>query len=660
MSQRFTTGCGIILWGWIHKNPIHIVSGRGGGRGTTEDPDEECQFQSCKLFCNIIILRGTWVFEFARVGLRGGHRNKEIGMENLSASSSASSPLPLHIMAERRGNKQTSHLEETTSATAAATSSGSPPTNKNVHHERVVVLPRVASSSKKMSTFRAMLTSSKLRSSFRRRRSSSRNRTRYLVHVEDGHEDEQRVVEQFKWILEQFRRELLADGLLPKRHDDYNLMTRFLKARKYDIDKAKQMWADMLQWRKENAIDTIEQDFIFQELDKVQKYYPQGHHGVDKEGRPVYIERIGMVDPAHLMEATTLERYLKYHILEFEKTVNLKFPACSIAANRHIDSATTVLDVDGVGLKNFSKAARDLLMGIHKIDNANYPETLHRMFILNAGAGFRMLWSTIKGFLDPKTAEKISVLGGSYQERLLEVIDASQLPDFLGGVCTCAEEGGCLLSDRGPWKEPQILKVVKMIQHHINEFHGQGKEAELTRAKESDVEAASSATVCVDTPPSPIPKPAKEDETSLQAEGEEDGATTGHSMIRASETIRTSEIVRTSEGRNIMRMYVFPYRQIASIFGGGTSQRGAEPSAQEPFENRLERLEMEINKLTGPLQEETERQELSMAADRIKSLETELAETKKTLRTVLSKQEELYNVLEQMKEFTWVKKLQWW
>lgn len=285
------------------------------------------------------------------------------------------------------------------------------------------------------------------------RRRASKGRSLSVAIQDIREEQDQKAVDEFRQVL-------LAEDLLPAKHDDYHTLLRFLKARKFDIEKTKTMWRNMLQWRKDFGVDTIENDFIFEEAEEVRKCYPQCFHGVDKEGRPVYIERIGKVNPQRLMEITTLDRYLRYHVLEFERTLNKKFPACSIAAKRHIDATTTILDVAGVGMKNFTKNARDLIASIQKIDSDNYPETLHQLYIISAGAGFKLIWNSIKGFLDPKTVSKIHVVGNKYQNKLLEIIDSSELPEFFGGACVCAEHGGCMNSDKGPWNNPDIMKKV--------------------------------------------------------------------------------------------------------------------------------------------------------------------------------------------------------
>lgn len=261
------------------------------------------------------------------------------------------------------------------------------------------------------------------------------------------------------------RQTLIADNLLPQILDDYHMMLRYLIARNFNIEDAKNMWINMLKWRKDFGADTILEDFKFSELNEVLKYFHQGYHGIDKEGRPVYIEILGQADPKKLMRVTTIERYVKYYVQEYERTLAFRFPACSIAAGRRVASSTTIVDVQDVGFWNLTKPVIELIRRLQQI-NSNYPDTLSQMFIINAGPGFKMIWNMIQSFLEPKAKSKFHVLGTKFKSTLLEVIDASELPEFLGGNCNCKEKGGCLRSDKGPWRDPHITKEEAFVNRN--------------------------------------------------------------------------------------------------------------------------------------------------------------------------------------------------
>ncbi|KAK6543180.1 cytosolic factor, phosphatidylinositol/phosphatidylcholine transfer protein [Orbilia ellipsospora] len=233
---------------------------------------------------------------------------------------------------------------------------------------------------------------------------------------------------------------------------DTNTMLRFLRARKFDVQLSKAMYIKAEKWRKEKDLDNLVRTWTYPEKPKVFEYYPQYYHKTDKDGRPVYIEKLGNIDLSKLHEITNEGRMLDNLAVEYERFADPRLPACSRKAGRLLETCCTIMDLKGVSILRVP-STYNYLKQASAISQDYYPERLGKLFIINAPWGFTSVWNIVSGWLDPVTVKKIKVLGTSYKDDLLRQIASENLPVEFGGTCTC--EGGCQLSDAGPWNDPQ-------------------------------------------------------------------------------------------------------------------------------------------------------------------------------------------------------------
>jgi len=130
----------------------------------------------------------------------------------------------------------------------------------------------------------------------------------YSGFMGDTSEEQDKVLAQFKeWVT------VTGIGDLKAMHfDDYDLL-RFCRARKFELDKMQIMWQNFINWRKEQEVENIIETFQYEEYDKVIEVYPHGYHNIDKLGRPIYIERFGIMDIEKLWTVTTRERCVRHY-----------------------------------------------------------------------------------------------------------------------------------------------------------------------------------------------------------------------------------------------------------------------------------------------------------------------------------------------------------
>ncbi|KAG2261736.1 hypothetical protein Bca4012_013560 [Brassica carinata] len=248
-------------------------------------------------------------------------------------------------------------------------------------------------------------------------------------------------------------------------------LSRFLKARDWNVPKAHSMLLECLRWRVDNEIDSIlSKPIVPSELYRdVRDSQLIGMSGYTREDLPVLAIGVGL----STFDKASVHYYVQSHIQINEYRDRVLLPSMSKKNGRPITTCVKVLDMTGLKLSALSQIK--LVTIISTIDDLNYPEKTNTYYVVNAPYIFSACWKVVKPLLHERTTKKVHVLSGCGKDELLKIMDYTSLPHFCrrgsSGSSHHTQSVDCFSVDH-----PFHQQLYNYVKHHY-ETQGQAEPA---------------------------------------------------------------------------------------------------------------------------------------------------------------------------------------
>mmetsp|Transcript_31886 Transcript_31886/g.79955 ORF Transcript_31886/g.79955 Transcript_31886/m.79955 type:complete len:548 (+) Transcript_31886:173-1816(+) len=211
----------------------------------------------------------------------------------------------------------------------------------------------------------------------------------------------------------------------PALHDDRCIL-RFLRARKFDIKLASDLFNSYAEWERTyqpHDIDPASVDGLI----KSRLAYVGGR---DKEGHPAIVINVNKFDP----KAYPHETFLRYVVYILEAAIKTMLPP--------VEKYTIVSDFTGFKL---SMVDYDLIKMIINTLGDYYPERMGATLLMNYPFSLHAIWAVVKPWIDPVSREKIQFV--SKRSKLMEFFNEDELVEELGGTLGSTPDGAAIMDD---------------------------------------------------------------------------------------------------------------------------------------------------------------------------------------------------------------------
>jgi hypothetical protein len=201
--------------------------------------------------------------------------------------------------------------------------------------------------------------------------------------------------------------------------DDKKLM-RFLRARQHDLTKAEEMLRSSIKWRKEYDVDSYK-SWVPPSVLRDDYNIICDHTGYDHQDRPTFYIPLGSYLGKECVEDGWKDDLFKFVFFALEKGLSIL---------EECEAATVTVVVDMANLRMKQVIHVESMMILYKAFGfleANYPEVLKQVFIVNAPWVFTMAYNFFKPILSKATIDKVQVQGSIQEKWLPTLLDKMPL-----------------------------------------------------------------------------------------------------------------------------------------------------------------------------------------------------------------------------------------
>lgn len=224
-------------------------------------------------------------------------------------------------------------------------------------------------------------------------------------------------------------------------HTDDFTLHRFIVSRPESLDAAFEMFSQAMEWRATRGVSSLFVELHPRAADASGGRSPRhatarslfygGFGGFTRDGRPYFIERLGVADLAGYSRHPGAREIVVDAYIAHLETIFRCVRAHSAAAGK-FTRCTIVIDCAGLSFSTLTHIG--LVKAVSKIGPPNFPEGSQQVVVVNAPVVISAAWALVSPLLPARTRAKVAI-SSSWATRsvLRELIDDAQLPPFLGG-----------------------------------------------------------------------------------------------------------------------------------------------------------------------------------------------------------------------------------